>query len=144
MNTKLVRREDKFSFVWPPGNTEHFEFADTYEVFARNQPEEVHVAYGQREAFGDTRRRIIAFIGDPLWPAIEFAGTDSYVSDRSLVWPVKKPGGNKQYTLSESPHPDFARSRLVPFRNHVTGPHAFRGWAILLHEDQVDDLLSVA
>ena len=141
---EFLRRDWELEYRWPSGDVEFYSPADAYRVSDESDARELVLGFGWRDAFGQVRRRIIVFLRDPVWPGIEFVGTDSYASDRTLVWAMKKPEGNVQYGISESPHPDYLGLRMVPFRNHISNKRSFASWAVMVIEDQVEEILRAA
>ena len=79
-----------------------------------------------------------------LWPVLEFVGVDGFESSGRLIWPLKKPGGNEQYALSERPHQDYHPFEVSPFRDYINARGAFRGWGLVVHEDDHDTILKAA
>ena len=141
----LIQEQKRFTFTWPEGTKEYFAPALTYRVHSPKGVPHLVIGFGWREAFRRERRRIIVFSGNSwLWPVVEFVGVDDYDRTKELVWPIKKPGGNRQYRLSEEPHPDFRSLRVVPFRDRVGGPGAFKGWSILVREDDHNAMIELA
>ena len=140
---KTLVKQYRLPFVWPGKHHEVYDPTLVYQVGSR--PEHFHLGFGWREVHGSRRRRVIVFKenGD-LWPAVEFEGVDDYACTARLIWPIKKPGGNKQYRLSEEPHEDYRRFEVRPFRELIDAKGAYRGWGLLVHEDDHDTILKAA
>ncbi|MCH7812377.1 MAG: hypothetical protein IH958_07080 [Chloroflexi bacterium] len=142
---ELMESDSSFFFTWPEGTKEQFGPLVTYAVSAGNVDTRLAIGYGWRDAFRENRRRIIVFAArSSLWPIVEFVGADDYDRTSSVLWPLKKPGGNRQYRLSEEPHRDFAEFTVVPFQNRISGRGSFSGWAAVVHEDEHDAMLRLA
>ncbi len=136
--------EEKLEFRWPDGVVEEYNPAERYSVVSDGEVLELLIGHGWRQAFGRRRRRVIVFDGDGLWPIIELVGTDDYERTKDLVWPLKRPGTNAQYGEGSKPNPDFLTFTMVRFPELVTGPHAFRGRAALVSEQDTGTILRLA
>jgi hypothetical protein len=144
VETHFVRQEKSLRYVWPSSDAETYSPVDVYSVSDGRHTAEFAVAYGSRLAFEASRRRIVVFLLHPLWPAVELVGTDSYDLDKSVVWILKKPGGNKRTAANESPHQDYAGFRTVIHRDVISKKGAFSGLAIELTEDEKEQMVRLA
>ena len=142
LNKKLLRKY-KLEHHWPGGDREVYDPTLVYELASHRH--HFHIGYGWREVHEARRRRIIVFKETSiLWPPIEFEGVDDFNSSGLAIWPVKRPGGNKHYRLDEEPHQDLRSFDLRPFRDLVNGKGAYRGWGLVVHKDDHDEILRAA
>jgi hypothetical protein len=144
MNIEFVRSEPSLRYIWPSSEIANYAPVEVWRVDDSGRSAEFGIAYGWSPAFERNRRRIVVFLMQPLWSAVELAGTDSYDLEKTLVWAGKKPGGNKQYSASDPLDPEFEPFRKVVHRHRISGKRAFSGWAIELKEDEHRDMVRLA
>ena len=133
------RAATPFEFRWPDGKLEHYHSAFEADVTAGDKQQHVVIGYGERQAAGKERRRVVVFFGVPprLVPVVEFTGTDDHAQTRRVASIIKDRSGHHVRQLEQLP-PEYQTMSVAIYSDVVVGPNAARSVAVVVAEDERD------
>jgi endonuclease III len=144
MKIEVSGARPRFQFHWPTGVEE---YGPVIEVVISDRQFVGHVklfvAYGFREAFGKSRRRILVFRNEADVLA-EFTGVDDWVQSKRVATFLRRDGTKKYLRLGEPIPPRYAQFDVTESTSVITGRYAPRCFAALVDESDVETLVAVA
>ena len=134
-----------FDFKWPDGGSEHQDKAYTTTRVIKGDAITFTVGFAWRHTIGQLRRRVTVFTGSAKSrkPLVEFVGSDNFEADRVLVSIIKGDNGKHVYDVDALPQ-GYDPATVAPYNQHITGPYAPSGLAMVASEADLDAMLSHA
>lgn len=137
---RLTNVGTNYVYTWPGGDQETFKFWVEYEAcdgFGDDMQEHViRIGFGEREAFGSLRQRIVVWIDRPV--AIELTGADDFeVSGECLS--VLQEHRIEGESLKNVRHPDdpvpqrYLMFEPVAMKSRIKGDRVPNAWAVAVN-----------
>jgi len=141
-NNTLVEwnKREKFTFKWPDGYEENYEFGYETEIEGGHQ---FVIGYTNRAAAEKKdRRRVVVFQdhGSYLVPVVEFTGANDFTETRRLASIIKDRKGRHVRFKSQLP-PEYMEMPIVIYSEVVVGKYAAKSIAVIAKDDEKDTML---
>ena len=103
---------------WPL-EREEYEGAIKFRADVRGRSIPVLIAFGEREAFGRKRRRVLVIVNGKVM--LELVGTDDYDSTGELIGVLKQPKSEKHFRRGEPIPLELSGFTLVLHKHYIKG-----------------------
>jgi hypothetical protein len=142
---KINNMGQNFSYRWPSGDTETYDFFVEYIAAAEDGEHKVKVMFGKRDCYGENRVRVIILIDEHV--EAEFFGADDFEKSGEILSEIKLPGnkGERICRYPDEPIPErYAMFNVVglPVRVQKSGVH--NAWAVAANIADHKTLIALA
>jgi len=117
---------------WPNSTVERYATWIMYKARAIDGEHQVMIAFGEREAYGRNRPRVLVVIDG--YPTVEFLGADDFVASGEVLSEIRAAGetgrGMCRYPDDPIP-PGYLALQTVGLPNRVTGAGVRNAWMVV-------------
>jgi hypothetical protein len=137
---RLDRTESPYEYKWP-NEKERFDCALHFSAVIEGKEVPLTIALGEREAFGQMRKRVIVSIKKRT--ILELCGTDDYDATGNLLCVLRKPNSEEMYERAETTPLQYWRFARV-YHNSYIKKGGYDRVGILVGSDDFRTMIDLA
>lgn len=144
MYIEVINANPSLTFHWPEGSEE---YRPVIEVMVSSIHDlgsfKLYIAYGYRNTYGASRRRILVFRNEADVLA-EFVGVNNWDQDKRVATFLRRTGSKRYLRTSDQIPPHYTSFNIVNSESIITGPYSPRCLAAIVDEADLSSIVAIA